>query len=144
MLTPLIQDLKHVAVTEEKEKEAGLRPSLLSGRVQLSLDNWEFLILLLMLFGLLLIVRVHAICVVVACSCHVLLCWYSSGFTCLQTFIPDWLKRTVALLWYRTFKGGLLVCCLVSLCITVPFPFRLFLCPLGFRLVAFSSFRQGV
>ena len=59
-------------------------------------------------------------------------------------FIPDWLKRTVALLWYRTFKGGLLVCCLVSLCITVPSPFRLFLCPLGFRLFAFSSLRQGV
>ena len=41
-------------------------------------------------------------------------------------FVPDWLKRTVALLRYRTYKGGLLVCCLVSLCITAlsfsPFP----------------------
>ena len=30
-------------------------------------------------------------------------------------FIPDWLKRTVALLWYRTYKGGLFVLLGVSL-----------------------------
>ena len=33
MLTPLIQDLEHVAVTVEKERAAGLRPPVLDGSI---------------------------------------------------------------------------------------------------------------
>ena len=59
----------------------------------------------------------------------------------LPAHVPSyWLKRTVAQLWYCTYKGGLLVCCLVSLRITVPSPFCLSLCPRGFWIFAVSSF----
>ena len=140
MLTLLIQDLEHVAVTVEKDSAAGLRPPVLDG----ILPCYHYPVASYYCFVDICWFFIDYDCACVMCCC----CMYLScppmltaiGFICLRMFLPIWLKRTVALLWYRTYKGGLLVCCLVSLCITVPSPFCLFLCPLGFWIFAVSSF----
>ena len=74
MLTLLIQDLEHVAVTVEKERAAGLRPPVLDGSIPCYHYTvasyfcfvdicWFFLIMIVLVLG-----------VVAVCTYHVLPC----------------------------------------------------------------------
>ena len=68
---------------------------------------------------LLVLVDVFSVSVFLYLSFYLLLA-FIKFFLTADVLSLDWVKRTVAVLWYRTCKEGLLVCCLVSLCITVP------------------------
>ena len=74
MLTPLIQDLEHVAVTGEKERAAGLRPPVLDGSIPCYHKQLRVIFVLLIFAGFLLIMIVLVLGVVAVCTYYVLPC----------------------------------------------------------------------
>ena len=63
---------------------------------------------------------------------------------CADVLALVWLKRTSALLRYRTCKGGLLVCCLVLLASPCLLLVSGFLLPSVVRIVLVTFLLQGV
>ena len=106
MLTLLIQDLEHVAATVEKDSAAGLRPPVLDGILpcyHYPVASYYCFVDICWFF-----IDYDCACVM-CCCCMYLLCppmLTAIGFICLRMFLPIWLKRTVAQLWCRTYKGG--------------------------------------